>query len=139
LELGKELTFDYALLPHDGDWRDAGTYRAALDFNNPLITRKAAAHTGKLPKRWGLIHLDPPNVVLSAFKPSEQDGAIIRVYEAAGKATSGATIKLNATLDSAWEANLMEDPGSKLESPRDTIRFDLHPFEIKTFKIKLRN
>jgi alpha-mannosidase len=139
LELGKELTFDYALLPHDGDWRDAGTYRAALDFNNPLITRKAAAHTGKLPKRWGLIDLDPPNVVLSAFKHSEQDGAIIRVYEAAGKATSGATLKLNATVDSAWEANLMEDSGSKLESPGDTIRFDLHPFEIKTLKIKFRN
>lgn len=32
-ELGKELTFDYALLPHAGDWRKAGVYRDGLEFN----------------------------------------------------------------------------------------------------------
>jgi hypothetical protein len=31
----------------------------------------------------------------------------------------------------------MEDPGSELKPQNDTVQFDLHPFEIKTFKMRL--
>ena len=57
LELGKRLSFDYALVPHAGTWRDAGVYRAGLDFNNPLISRQASVHAGVLPPRWGLLEI----------------------------------------------------------------------------------
>ena len=36
LELGVERTFDYALVPHSGDWRDAAVYKAGAEFNHPL-------------------------------------------------------------------------------------------------------
>jgi alpha-mannosidase len=137
LELGKELTFNYSLAPHEGDWRTAGVYRTGLEFNNPLIVRKMTSHAGTLPKTWGLLEVSPANVVLSALKPAKDGLMVIRVYEANGQATTGARIKLHAKVVSANEANLMEDSGAKATVLKDTLQFDLHPFEIKTFKVRL--
>jgi len=138
LELGKELTLRYALEPHAGDWRAAGVYRTGLEFNNPLIVRKLKSHAGSLAKTWGLLEVSPSNVVLSALKPAKDGTTVIRVYEASGQPTTGATIKLNARVTSANEANLMEDTGAKVKVRKDTLQFDLRPFEIKTFKLRLR-
>jgi len=137
LELGQERNFHYALVPHTGGWREAAAYRAGLEFNNPLIVRKTSAHTGRLPHRWGFLEVSPSNVVLTAAKPSRDGTTVFRVYEASGTATTGATIKVNAKASSAHEANLMEDSGPKLKLQNHTLRFDLRPFEIKTFKLKL--
>jgi alpha-mannosidase len=138
LELGKELTLHYALEPHAGDWRTAGVYKTGLEFNNPLIVRKIASHAGTLPDKWGMLEVAPNNVVLSAFKPANDGTTIVRVYEASGLATTGATIKLRDKVISAHEANLMEDTGKELKAKDNALRFDLHPFEIKTFKLRLK-
>jgi alpha-mannosidase len=137
LELGQERTFHYALVPHPRDWSEAGAYRAGLEFNNPLIVRKSASHRGSLPNQWGLLEVSPANLVLSALKPGKDGATVLRVYEASGKATTRATISFKAKVLSANEANLMEDSGLKLKIENNTLRFDLHGFEIKTFKLRL--
>ncbi len=63
---------------------------------------------------------------------------ILRVYEATGRPSIGVTIKLHAEIASAHEANLMEDAGRELRTEQNSFQFDLHPFEIKTFKLRLR-
>src|ERR1019366_5016982 len=80
LELGKQFTFQYALLPHSGDWRQANVYRAGLEFNNPLIIHKDTPHAGSLPKEWGLVEVSPANVVMSALKPSRDETTLIRSF-----------------------------------------------------------
>jgi alpha-mannosidase len=137
LELGQERTFHYALLPHTGDWRDARVARAGWEFNNPLLVRKAAPHAGPLPNRWGLLEVSAPNVVLSALKPGRDGTTILRLYEAEGKSTPEANIQWHAKIISAHEVNLMEDPLRKLKVSHDTLHFGLHPFEIKTFSVRL--
>jgi len=138
LELGKELTLHYSLVPHTGDWRQARVFRFGLELNNPLLVRKAATHAGRLPQRWRLLEVSHPNVVLSALKPGRADRAILRVYEAAGQPASEASIRLRAKILDAHETNLIEDREAKLRFANDTFRFSLHPFEIKTFELKLR-
>ena len=138
LQVGKQLTFRYALVPHNGDWREAGIYRAGLEFNNPLIARKAVRRPGILPKRWGLLEVSHPNVVVSALKPGRDGSAILRLYEAEGRAAAAVKIKLHARIKSAYEANLMEDSGRRLAVSNDTLEFAMGPFEIKTFKLQLR-
>jgi alpha-mannosidase len=86
-----------------------------------------------------LLDVSPSNVVLSALKPAKDGMTVIRVYEASGQATTGAMIKLRAKVVSANEANLMEDSGAKAQVRQNTLQFDLHPFEIKTFKLRLKN
>jgi len=136
LELGKRIGFDYALLPHAGTWQDAGVYRAGLDFNNPLLSRPASIHAGKLPPRWGLIDTSARHVVLSALKPSRDGEVAVRVYEAAGEPARGVRMHFAVPLASVRAANLMEDPGSDIAVQGNAFSFDLQPYEIKTFRLR---
>jgi alpha-mannosidase len=138
LELGVKRTFDYALLPHEGDWRSAEIYRAGWEFNHPLTVRKVSSHPGLLPKRWGLLEVSQPDVVVSALKPGRRGSVVLRVYEAAGHPSSKIKIKLNAGISSAHEVNLLEDDGADIEVVNETLQFDLGPYQIKTFGLKLR-
>ncbi len=137
LELGKELTFDYALLPHAGDWQKAGVYREGLEFNQPLLAFPAADHPGRLPGNWGFLEISHANIIMSAFKGSQDGSPVLRLYEAAGLPTNGVSVKINAQVISAEGTNLMEDPGAKLSVNRNTIQLDFRPFEIKTIKLSL--
>jgi alpha-mannosidase len=138
LELGRTLTLDYALVPHVGDWRQANVYRAGLEINNPLLVRKTTAHAGSLPRRWGWVDVSQPNVILSALKPGPDRSVILRVYEASGRSSNGVRIKLHEDLSSVQEANLMEDVGREVSVGQNSFQFDLHPFEIKTFRLHVQ-
>jgi len=134
-ELGKEFTFDYALVPHAGDWREAALYREGMEYNHPLIASTVAAQAGDLPARWGLLDIAPSNVVLTALKPGPPDSTcVLRVYEAHGAPTK-ATVRFSAALTAAQEVNLMEDDGPEVPVEGDALQFELRPFEIKTFKV----
>jgi alpha-mannosidase len=138
LELGRTLTLHYALMPHAGDWRQTNVYRAGWEINNPLLVRKVAPHAGSLPMRWGWVEVSQPNVIVSALKPGPDRSVILRVYEASGRPSAGVRIKLYAELSSAQESNLMEDAGRELKTEQNSFQFDLHPFEIKTFRLRVR-
>jgi alpha-mannosidase len=134
-ELGKTRTFDYAVIPHAGDWRQAAVYRQGMEFNHPLVVSKTTPHAGTLPARWGLLEITRSNVVLTACKPGRDGSTVLRVYEAAGQPTAGVTLKFNWHVGTAWEANLLEDAGHRMPVRDDTLQFDLHPFQIKTIKL----
>jgi alpha-mannosidase len=137
LEIGQTLTLHYALMPHAGDWRDAGVTRAGWEINNPLIVRKVTAHAGSLPPRWGWLEVSAPNVNVSALKPARDGSVILRVYEAAGRLSMGVSITVHAEIVSVHEANLMEDAGRELKTDNKSFQLDLHPYEIKTLKMSL--
>jgi alpha-mannosidase len=137
-ELGKSLTFDYSLMPHAGDWKKAQVYRAGWEFNQPLIARKLASHKGSLPTRWGALEVSHPNVVVSAWKAGPDGSTILRLYEASGEATAGVTVRLEPGVTAAHEANLIEDAGQSLAVADNRIRFDLGPYQIKTFRLQLK-
>jgi alpha-mannosidase len=134
-ELGQQREFDYGLVPHAGDWRQAGVYRDGLEFNHPLLAGTAASHPGVLPGRWGFLDVAPLNVVVSAMKPGADGAAVLRLYEAEGRPTS-ATIRLTPQIVGAEEVNLMEDPGRKLAAAGNAVQLDFRPCEIKTIKLQ---
>ena len=137
LELGVERTFDYALVPHAGDWRDAEVYRAGWEFNHPLLARKVSTHGGGLPRRWGLLEISSPNVVASALMPSRDGAVMLRIYEATGRPTNGVEIRFHVPVSSAFETNLLGDEVRPLPPAHETLHLDLRPYEIKTLKLKL--
>jgi alpha-mannosidase len=137
-QLGRERSMSYAMIPHDGNWRDAGVFRDGWEFNHPLICRPVLAHEGSLPKRWGLALLSSSDVIVSSLKPSRENDVALRVYEASGRPATGVTLNLSTKVLGAQETNLMEDPGKEVVMPTDhSVRFDLHPFEIKTIRLRL--
>ena len=138
LGIGQKYTLDYAVLPHNGDWRAAGVWRAGLEFNNPLIVRTEAPHKGVLPKRWGLLDVSGDDVVTSALKPGRDGTAVLRVYEAGGQAARGVRVQFHFPVTDAHEANLIEDNGAAIGASGDVLSFDLKPFEIRTFKFRVK-
>jgi alpha-mannosidase len=137
LQLGQERTMQYALVPHAGDWRDARVYRDGLELNHPLLCRNVLPHSGSLPKRWGLLEVSNPNVVVSALKPGSEGDLVLRVYEATGRAAAAVAIKVHAEVLKARSANLLEDALAEMPAERGVVTFDLHPFEIKTVRLRL--
>ncbi|HCC58020.1 MAG TPA: hypothetical protein DEQ47_12340, partial [Solibacterales bacterium] len=106
------------------------------EFNNPLLVRAVAEHAGRLPKRWGLFEISETDVVTSAVKMGETGGIVLRVYEANGRPAANVKIRLPGGVASAAEVNLIEESIRKLNLRNNTLSFDLHPYEIKTFKLE---
>jgi alpha-mannosidase len=136
-ELNQRRVLEYALLPHAGGWREARVYRAGWEYNHPLIVRRAEAHGGRLPSQWGLLDISADNVVLTAMTPVNNGGCQMRVYEAEGKTTRAVRLRLHARIDQPRETNLLGDSARKLNASSDTLQFSLHPYEIKTFEMRL--
>jgi alpha-mannosidase len=136
-QLGQERTMQYALVPHAGDWREAGLVRDGLELNHPLICRPVLSHSGKLPARWAFLDVSNPHVVTTAMKPCRDGEIALRFYESSGRPAPGVSIMLPAKLSSAREANLLEDPGAAVKTDGNTVRLDFTPFEIKTIRLKM--
>ncbi|HEX6029461.1 MAG TPA: glycosyl hydrolase-related protein [Nitrososphaeraceae archaeon] len=127
----RPYTFRYSLLPHDGGWKEAATYRHGMEVNLPLIAIQvknsqngtssydASQLKGErryennpqryLPSSYSFLKIDPRNVVLSTLKISEDGEAIIiRFYETEGKKTT-ARLTFARQTKSVWITDLLEN------------------------------
>jgi len=106
--------FSYSLIPHNGDWRKAGTIKAAALLNQPLTTTFETFHGGSLPQRGGFFAADCDNIIMTALKKSYRgDDIILRMYESAGVDTNASIGVLTYTFKAHFK-----------------------PYEIKTFRIR---
>lgn len=77
--------FTYVLVPHAGDWREAGIVKKAYELNVPPVKVNETYHKGCLPLRSEGFRIDAQNVIVSAFKQAEDgNGYILRCYEISG-------------------------------------------------------
>lgn len=128
--------FRYALFPHAGDWRAAGTVRRAAEFVTPLLASTEAAHPGGLGRSVSFASVDAPGVELAWVKRAEDsDALVLRLVEWNGAATT-ASVTLRDPVRSARRANLLEDPGETLPVAGHTIRIALRPYEIATILVE---
>ncbi len=120
-------TFHYALYPHRGTWREARSYRTALEFNNPLIPVKASRHRGKLSKEGSFLSADPENLVVTALKRSDK-GILVRLYEAGGRKTEG-RLRFFMPVRAA-KTDLLEEVQEEMEAEGNEVPVQVGPFEI---------
>jgi alpha-mannosidase len=90
-------TFRYAIVPHAGDWRDAGIARAAAEFNRPCLVLHEPGHAvglgalmgGRaLPLEYSLAATDSAHVDIETIKPAESGrGMALRLRETHGEPT----------------------------------------------------
>ncbi len=155
--------FTYSLLPHVGDWREAQSVRRAYELNVPVgagVVRGregtlAVAHVAGQKKATSGISSSPlyrgspiyrgtsfiqtecMHVVVETVKPAEDgDGLIVRLYEAHNQRGRG-TLTFATSILSAQECNLLEEPINNVSYQGNTLPFQVRPFEIKTFRIRL--
>jgi alpha-mannosidase len=126
--------FVYALMPHHGDFRQAGVIEAAEDLNSPL--RVVIGRASRLSQHQ-LFSLDTPQVVLETVKRAEDSDAVIcRLYEAWGGRCT-ARLSTSLALRRAWRADVLENEQEPLEVRNGTVQLSLEPFKIVTVKLEL--
>lgn len=134
--------FIYSLYPHEDGWREGRTVQEAYDLNYPLIGKVTGKQIGSLPGNMSMIRVDKENVIAETVKKAEDDSdMIIRVYEAYNR-RSDVKLELINDIESACECDLMENDLDSFENKAKyegkVLSFILKPFEIKTFKIKIK-
>jgi alpha-mannosidase len=133
-EKGKAHRFEYALLPHAGDWRDAQVWRAGMELNHPLTVVKVVHGTGELPASEAFAEARPAGVVVSAIRSAENQ-TLVRIYEAKGRRTKG-SITFAREVAAARNADLLGQPEKgKVFFTGRKVEYHLKPFEIKTFVV----
>jgi len=108
MDLGRQ-DFRVRLVPHAGDWRDAGVVRLAAELNQPAYALLETSHPGPLPQRLGSVSDGAGDVVVTVVKAAEDgDGSlVVRAYESAGRG-GRATIELpvvGRTIEAAFGSN----------------------------------
>ena len=126
--------FTYRLVPHHGDWREANIVQLAQNLNNPITLQNSLIHA----KQQSFLQVSAPNIILSAFKRSQdKSGWIMRFYEAHGNPTE-TKITISSHLlqiKSIWECDLMENKNAVLpsvENASNSLKIEFQPYEIKT-------
>ena len=131
--------FTYSLYAHSGNWKDAQTVRRGYELNYPLLTLQAEKHSGSMPEQHSFLELNGENVVLTAVKKAEDDGALIfRFYEWAGK-DGDIVLRPDRETATAEETDLMERPVKTLGVGSGGVVVHTKPFEIKTVRLRLKN
>jgi alpha-mannosidase len=123
-----------AVFPHGGDWRSS--YRQGIQFNYPLTAFANVVGSVRPQAAQSYLRLDPPNLVLTAMKKSEDDERIvIRFYEAEGNECR-AQIRMSKPIRQAWKTSLIEEDQEPLPVLGDgQLDFGVRPWEIVTLKI----
>ncbi|PSB18537.1 alpha-mannosidase [Phormidesmis priestleyi ULC007] len=132
-------TFTYAIYPHAKDWRSAQTVRQSCELNQSLrvvplsfeeLRSDRPDHQKFLPPISSFLDLQSKNLILTAFKQSEDDPEkfVLRCYECHGES---AVFSLKSDLDLR-----INHPLDLLERFQDdSTRGLIEPWKIKSFSI----
>ncbi len=134
--------FTCAVYPHAGNWQEADTVRRGYELNLPLLVKvlpKLEENCHKiLPAVGKLLDLSAENLVLMAFKQSEDDSNvwILRCYECHGEE---ANLELNSDLSLAISqpVDLLEQPVNSPQKSDDGKTFKISPWQIASFAVDL--
>jgi len=111
--------FTYALMPHPGDFREAGVIEAAESLNSVF---------GLPPS---LVWVDTRQVRIEAIKLAEDsDDVIVRLYEAWGRPCR-ARVETSLAYRHAFLCDLLER-----DRAETSLEIELRPFQIVTLKLK---
>jgi alpha-mannosidase len=108
--------FRYAILPHQGDWRES--YQQAFAFQTGLRAVETGLHAGEIPAQGAFLSSSPGAFEISAVKAAENgDGWLVRGYNIASE-TIKMQLKPLRRFTQAALVNLAEQTISSL-SPVD--------------------
>lgn len=129
--------FTYSLMPHEGDYREAGVIEEAYALNDPLRAEPISAQKGTLPDRFSFVECCAQNVIVETVKRAEDEDAwIVRCYEAANRRVRG-RFRLGITPSSVSICDLMENDIAEVQADGNVFAYSFKPFEIVTFKVRV--
>lgn len=148
-----------ALVPHVKTWREAATYRDALELHAPLVaysptggvgritlpTSAAESASGAVTDCESFVEVTPSSVVVSAIRCLEplagRAGAWeLRLYETTGQRAE-TTVRLRDAVREVQVTNLLGRPETQFTPPRLSgreIQLQIPPWKIVTLRAQLK-
>ena len=121
------LEFDYAVLPHRGDWRAAGLYEAADEALVPLERIRAGGWAGARREASGAL-LQVEGAQISAVM-REAGALVVRVFNPSPEPSSAA-VERDGAPSTGWTVDLAGRPHAPFEGA-----VELRPWEIATLRV----
>lgn len=130
--------YGYGIYSHHGGYEN-GTQFYARCFNQPMGVFVTDKHVGVLGGEYSFGTISDENVIIRAIKKAEDtDEIIIRVNEGANRITRNVKISLGNGIESAREVYASEEELGEAVVDDGRLVFDLAPYEVKTFAVKLK-
>lgn len=126
-----EHTFVYSYYIWDGAWEDSGIVQETTALNTQVYQALGVS------AEKSYLTAEDPNVIVETVKLAE-DGSgdmIVRVYESMN-GTRSTNLKTAFDVQQAYECNMLEKPVKELKVENGAVAFQVHPFEIKTLRLK---
>ena len=137
LDIGRN-NFAFGIFSHEGGFAN-GTQRQSEIFQKPLIAYQTSSRReGSLESGYSFLKINNENAILRCCKLAEDgDGIIVRINEGSGEALKNVELTFAARILEASECLANEQAIKKADSKSKKLKFDLAPYGIKTFRIKL--
>lgn len=127
----------YAFAGHQGDWRAGRDSWQAARLNQPLRVFLPGAHAGS-GKTFSMLTLNSDQVQVEALKKAEDSSEIIvRLQELAGQPAQDLSLSFPVSIKAAREVNGQEQPLGKAIVKNGKLSFDMKPFSLRAFALKL--
>jgi alpha-mannosidase len=126
--------FTYALQPHAGTWREAGTIESARDLNVPFHVRLT---DGNPVAGRSFLAIGEEGITLEAVKRAE-DGTgdiVVRLVERRGRNVT-VTLPCLGQATSAHECDLLEQVERELPVQSGKLSLEFAPYQIKSVRFK---
>ena len=126
--------FTYAIYPHAGNWQAAQTVWHGYELNIPLqviqLPATSSSKPGTLPTAGSLLNLSADNLVITAFKQSEDNPSqwILRCYECHGLVAKKVSLQSILGLELAQQVDILERPTQ--------TSVDIMPWKIANFVVE---
>jgi len=132
----RQMTFEYAICPHAGDWAHAQLYEQADQLNcPPAVYQTSPRGRGDWPTSHSYLNIEPANLVLSAFKKAEdRDSFILRLFNPTAETLAG-RIGLPNGIGKAWQTNLDEQREQELALDQNTLNLEVPAHRIVTIEL----
>ncbi|MDH7601126.1 MAG: glycoside hydrolase family 38 C-terminal domain-containing protein [Armatimonadota bacterium] len=108
-------TFEYSIIPHEGNWEVAHVWKQAHAFCIPLIAVQTEAHSGNLATSGSFLSTTHDELIVSAVKKAEDsEMLVVRLYNTTDRELQHVGVEVyNA--ESATLLNLNEEPIEALQ------------------------
>lgn len=146
----KTHVFEYAILPHQGNWRNADLVKEGYEYNNPLIAIQTDSHKGDYPTLHSFFSTKGKSAIITALKPKSNgneafkantatdasNGVIVRMYEPYG---NNGTVKLisDFSINDAKKVNMMERKPEDISFTPKSVNIEIKSNAIETFALNL--
>ena len=129
--------YGYAICAHKGsDLTRVQT--SAREFNAPMAAFVADKHNGSLGSSFSFAEISDDAIIIRAVKKAEDsDEIVVRVNEGANIAHESVKLKLGNGIEAAREIYASEEHIGDARVVDGYLVFDMNPYEVKSFALKL--